>query len=94
MDGAHGYFPKDAQPYAVENWEMYFGPYDFSAELVNWNRTVRAIDLTQIDYSPERSAITVPTLILWGAKDGVLPFPMAEDALSHIGSPDSRPFLG
>jgi pimeloyl-ACP methyl ester carboxylesterase len=86
VKSARGYFPKDAQPYAINNWEMYFGPYDFFAELMNWNKTVHTIDLTQIDYSPEMSSITVPTLVLWGAKDGVLPYPMAQDALSHIGS--------
>jgi proline iminopeptidase len=87
---AHGYYPENAQPYDVNRGEMYFGPYDFFAELMNWNTIVHAIDPTQFEYSSKMSIITIPTLILWGAEDGILPFPLAQDALSHIGAADKK----
>jgi len=87
---AHGYYPESAQPYDVNKGEMYFGPYDFFAELMNWNTIIHAVDITHFDYSSEMSIITIPTLVLWGAKDGILPFPLAQDAFSNIGATDKE----
>lgn len=37
-------------------------------------------------YSDEMYKITIPSLILWGKNDGILPVAMAEDAFAHLGT--------
>jgi pimeloyl-ACP methyl ester carboxylesterase len=38
-------------------------------------------------YSDQMFKITIPTLILWGQHDGILPVDLAQDAIDHLGTP-------
>jgi len=44
-------------------------------------------DVWDINLSPEMHAITIPTLIIWGTDDMILPFVLAQDAYNAIGTP-------
>lgn len=44
-------------------------------------------------YSDEMYKITIPSLILWGRHDGILPVEMATDAFTHIGTDSIDKYL-
>lgn len=72
------------------------GQYDIpnNNSLINKNRKVagNAFNdaLFNLNLSPQMGTITVPSLFIWGAKDGVLPKEMAYDAHRAVGTPASE----
>ena len=89
---AHGYNPVGASFGRVDYLGLLMGPYDLSSLSLNNVQTVTSFlsTLISIDYSQAMSAITLPTLLLWGAKDGLIPAPLAQDAYDHLGTPASQ----
>jgi pimeloyl-ACP methyl ester carboxylesterase len=45
------------------------------------------MDIWSLDLTPQMSAIVLPTLIIWGANDGNLPLPLAQEAYDSVGPP-------
>jgi len=43
-----------------------------------------------MDISGQLQAITLPTLVLWGKHDGILPVPLAQDYYSKLGTPATQ----
>jgi pimeloyl-ACP methyl ester carboxylesterase len=43
---------------------------------------------TEVDYTQELSKITIPSMIMWGKYDLVIPYVQGEEAYNHIGSTD------
>lgn len=61
--------------------------------VINLERTPSLIGLTygsEFNLSPRLNEIEIPTLLLWGAEDGVVPQGMADDAFEALGTPASR----
>jgi proline iminopeptidase len=46
-------------------------------------------DMWDLNLSDEMHAITLPTLILWGRYDGILPVELAHDAYESLGTPEA-----
>ena len=55
-------------------------------------KTLFATELTK-GYSDEMYKITIPSLILWGRHDGILPVEMATDAFTHLGTDSLDKYL-
>jgi len=41
---------------------------------------------TEIDYTQELNTITIPSMVMWGKYDLVIPYNQGEDAYNHLGS--------
>lgn len=59
-----------------------------AGELNSSDYAQKELFLTELTkgYSDEMYKITIPSLILWGKHDGIIPVAMAEDAFYHIGT--------
>ena len=44
----------------------------------------------QIDYTPEIESITIPSLVLWGADDGIVPVGVGEYVYEHLGTDPAK----
>jgi len=51
--------------------------------------TLNNVDISTIDLSNRMQDITLPSLIIWGEHDGIIPVPLAQDAYDHLGTPAS-----
>jgi pimeloyl-ACP methyl ester carboxylesterase len=43
----------------------------------------------ELDYTPELANITIPSLMLWGAEDGIVPTGVAHYVYEHLGTPEA-----
>lgn len=92
VEKAHGYifdptlqsgsqkFPNYSFAYLFES------PANVTAALTNYNHVIKTFIISDIDLTPKMSSITLPTLIIWGLRDGVIPYPMANQALEALGT--------
>ncbi|HTE33605.1 MAG TPA: alpha/beta hydrolase [Chryseolinea sp.] len=92
VEEAHGYiydeslegtavFPNYSFDYLFES------PANVTAALTNYDHVIKNFIISDIDLTPKMSNISLPALIIWGIHDGVIPYPMAEQAWSVIGTP-------
>jgi proline iminopeptidase len=58
-----------------------------------WGDTPLTRVYHDIDLTPQMKAITLPSLVLWGAHDPVLPPELADDALQALGCDDKQQVL-
>ncbi len=87
---AHGYSitPKgDAPGYSF--WDFVRTPRKVIRYYVNYKRTLNRFIISEIDLSSVLAELTLPTLIIWGKDDGVIPDALATEAYSLLGTPDT-----
>lgn len=84
---AHGYYYKENP--SQGSWGLFNSPRSGLAELYNSRYIQRYYKslLGNLDLSGQLEAIKLPTLILWGKHDGILPVPLAQDYYSKLGTP-------
>ena len=99
VEKAHGYihdrsvkrdpanFPGYSFRYAFDS------PADLTMALTNYNHVIRKFIISDIDLTAQMKDITLPSLIIWGEYDGVIPFPMSQDAFNSLGTDPSRKSL-
>jgi pimeloyl-ACP methyl ester carboxylesterase len=66
--------------------QLSFRQYPRATAQSAWGDTPLTRIYHDVDLTPQMSAITIPSLIVWGAYDPVLPLPMADDALDALGT--------
>lgn len=83
---ANGVFAdQDSKP---DKKEIFSGsPYSVMTGYLNCAHSVRNTNFFDIDMSKEMQTITVPSLIIWGKKDMVMPPILAEEAYESLGTP-------
>jgi proline iminopeptidase len=96
LERAHGYihdptirrdpltFPEFSADY------LFASPTNIPAEFTNYNHVIKKFIISDIDLTPEMKKITLPSIIYWGKNDGVIPYPMASQALQALGTPDEN----
>jgi pimeloyl-ACP methyl ester carboxylesterase len=94
VDKANGYYYTEKP---IEgSLGLFNSPRSGLAELYNsryvGKKNVKGI-LGGLDISDQLQNITVPTLVLWGRHDGILPAPLAQEYYSKLGTPDSQKSL-
>jgi proline iminopeptidase len=67
---------------------VFGSPADVTAALTNYNHVIKKFIVSDIDLTKEMKKITLPSLIIWGKQDGVIPYPMAQQALQSLGTAD------
>jgi len=95
VEKAHGYV-YDPDLASSENFPNYSFAYLFdspanvTAALVNYNNVIKNFIISDIDLTTGMSAISLPTLIIWGAHDGIIPYPMAKQGYDALGTSADR----
>lgn len=89
---AHGYiFDPDlkvgSQKFPNYSFEYLFdSPANVTAALTNYNNVIKNFIISDIDLTPLMKNITLPSLVVWGQHDGIIPYPMAKHALKALGT--------
>jgi proline iminopeptidase len=92
LEKAHGYIfdsvsTRDPKAFPVYSFNYVFkSPADLPAALTNYNHVIKKFIVSDIDLTNEMKKITLPSLIIWGEHDGVIPYPMAQQALLALGT--------
>jgi len=91
VEKAHGYIydPALAQEEKFPNYSfsyLFESPANVTASLINYNSVIKHFIISDIDLTPRMAAITLPSLIIWGKHDGIIPYPMAQKALDALGT--------
>ena len=91
--GGYTYNPAH-NPDTVEGWDVDAtpaGPRDMWGELFNsLYISTGGLDATGINLVPKMGKIKLPTLIMWGRHDGIIPVSHAQEAYDAIGTPKSK----
>ena len=69
---------------------MFNSPADEAMALTNYNHVIKNFIISDIDLTSQMQNITLPSLILWGKFDGVIPFAMAAQGLNALGTNPSK----
>lgn len=71
---------------------VWFSPHSIASELSNLSYTWQHFsldELNQLDLSEQLKAITVPTLVMNGRQDGIVPAPAADNLYRQLATPAS-----
>lgn len=92
VDEAHGYYYQGNPVPEASLGAVFNSPRAGLAELYNSRYVARHENqlLGGLDLSNQMQAITLPTLILWGKHDGILPVPLAQDYYAKLGTPATQ----
>jgi pimeloyl-ACP methyl ester carboxylesterase len=96
LEKAHAYIhdpsvKRDPATFPEYSFDYVFGsPADVTEALTNYNYVIKHFIISDIDLTPHMKNITLPSLIVWGKFDGVIPYPMAQHAYESLGTPDSQ----
>lgn len=92
VDKAYGYVHDPSVPRIPSTFPDYTinyvfnSPADVTMALTNYNHVIKTFIISDIDLTPQMKNITLPSLILWGQFDGVIPVSMANQALQALGT--------
>jgi pimeloyl-ACP methyl ester carboxylesterase len=82
---------RDPVSYPEYSFQYVFGsPADVSAAFTNYNHVLKNFIISDIDLTGQMKFITLPSLIIWGEYDGIIPYPMAEHAYNALGTSENN----
>lgn len=93
---SYGYTPEDADLFISDEEMfsiMFFSNYNYITVQLNSLYSQSYFNILDINYVPEMYKITIPSLILWGEHDGILPVPLAQQAYDALGTPDEDKYI-
>ena len=95
VEKAHGYIfdPDLASSEKFPNYSLEYlfdSPANVTASLTNYNNVIKNFIISDIDLTPSMNVIRVPSLIIWGAHDGIIPHAMAQRAYDALGTNSDR----
>ncbi len=96
LEKCHGYVadpslkrsPKTFPEYSFSY--LFSSPADVLAALTNYRHVIGKFIISDIDLTVRMKNITIPSLIVWGKKDGVIPYPMSGQAMNALGSTEKH----
>jgi proline iminopeptidase len=65
---------------------LFESPADVTTAFTNYNHVIQHFIISAIDLTPQMQKITLPSLIVWGKYDGIIPYPMAQHAFNSLGT--------
>lgn len=65
---------------------IFRSPANVTASLTNYNNVIKNFIISDIDLSAQMKNITIPSLIVWGEHDGIVPYLMASHAFTSLGT--------
>ncbi|HTF18219.1 MAG TPA: alpha/beta hydrolase [Chryseolinea sp.] len=95
VEKAHGYIydPSLAASEKFPNYSfsyLFESPANVTASLINYNSVIKNFIISDINLTSAMGAIQLPSLIIWGAHDGIVPYPMAQHAYDALGTTPDR----
>ena len=72
---------------------MFNSPADVTMALTNYNHVINTFVISDIDLTIQMKNITLPSLIIWGQFDGIIPVSMAKHGLNSLGTPGPQKSL-
>jgi proline iminopeptidase len=96
VEKAHGYVHDPSvkrEPATFPGYSFNYvfnSPADVTMALTNYNNVIKHFIVSDIDLTTQMSNIKLPSLIMWGMNDGIIPFPMAGEALNSLGTISSQ----
>jgi proline iminopeptidase len=95
VDKANGYIhdpnlKREPEKFPDYSFDYIFrSPANVTAALTNYNHVIKNFIISDIDLTQQMENITLPSLIVWGVYDGIIPYPMAAHAITSLGTPKS-----
>jgi proline iminopeptidase len=92
LEKANGYIHDPSKKRTPTTFPAYTADYllnspaDATAQLTNYNHVIKKFIISDIDITQNMKKITIPSLIIWGEYDGVIPLPMAQKAYNALGT--------
>lgn len=91
---AGGYFfDKSNQDGLVGLEQILFSETDFLALLAQNKHVIKHMDVWHYDFTDRLGEITIPTLLLWGKTDGILPVQLAHEAKEALKLTDDQFYI-
>lgn len=91
---SHGYQYAEGDSLGVfpcyTNMDIIRKPFSYAAYYLNYYSTLNKFIISDIDLTPQMKNITLPSLIIWGDKDGLIPVAMASEAYHALGTSGSK----
>ncbi len=90
VTSAHGYLLEDAE--TTGGWtDVFASPFSLFSALSNNAWTLEAMEAVfSMNLNPQMDTVTLPSLVLWGRHDGILPVALAQDAVDALGATDKN----
>lgn len=88
----YGYTPKGEES-DIPMGEMIFTSQLSLQYLINSGNTSSKFDIWSVNLTESMDRITLPSLIVWGRHDGILPVPLAQQAYDALGTPLSDKYI-
>jgi proline iminopeptidase len=94
LEKSHGYIAdpslkRDPKTFPEYSFDYLFNsPSDVLATLTNYRHVINKFIISDIDLTSQMKNITIPSLVVWGKKDGVIPYPMSSQAMNALGATD------
>lgn len=66
--------------------DIFKKPNEYLNYYINYYKTLSLFDISKIDLSSKLPEITVPTLIIWGSEDGLVPIALGYEAYELLGT--------
>jgi pimeloyl-ACP methyl ester carboxylesterase len=73
--------------------QLFTSPFNRFAHLYNNPTTAKAFDIYGSSLTADMGRITLPSLVLWGRHDGILPPELATQAYQALGTPEAHKSL-
>ncbi|MDC7225035.1 MAG: alpha/beta hydrolase [Spirochaetales bacterium] len=93
VDDVHGYIPEGETISMDTTTYAFFSPANYLQLLMNSSYTVSNFDTTQMNFVDEMDQIVLPSLILWGESDGILPVDLAQQAYDALGTAEDDKYI-
>jgi pimeloyl-ACP methyl ester carboxylesterase len=94
---AHGYVHKKSPalgPYpGYGKKDILRTPVKYAGYFLNYYHTLSRFIISDFDFTNEMQIIRIPSLVIWGENDGLIPVAMASNAYNALGTPDEHKFL-
>lgn len=90
---AFGYTPKDEVTSIDFMQTLFLSPQNFLTGLINNQYSAQNFDIWEEDLTDQMDEITIPSLVIWGEHDGILPVPLAQQAYDALGTDEVDKYI-
>lgn len=93
VEEAYGYVPKNETMSGDTFRMMFFSPNNILAMLTNTAYSGLNFDIWDVNFIDQMDQITIPSLVIWGEYDGILPVELAQQAYDVLGTPEDDKYI-
>ena len=83
-----GYVHNPSKAPQTSLWTQLVSPQSVFSSLFANLYSTKYLNIEKLNMTSELHKITIPSIVLWGRHDGILPVPLAQEAYDNLGSSD------